>query len=378
MTCHQTLEQSYPDRNRDLFFLSVILIFLSLCPNLCRAEDGDENEDFLHAKDRIEWQAGGFYEGTFADGTPFQMNLPYAAPEAVARHLKWADGSTMEVMQGMYWYPRKFAGNTLALNVETSSDSGFTAEVYLTTVAKDDTEKRTLEERLTGQFSPDKTLVTGKWTHERKNREMSFSMKRVFAYKGVFVSRQLTGENYEGKNEQYTFVFNAIFPIIGDAAVDAKTASRTVASYCSFDEICLNRTEAVWLSPTLLSLHDLSFGYGHGAAHGQTHTDHRHYVVENAGYRQVGLDHFITTSPQCLETIARRLIASLKGQGMSMDGTESITAKDVANRTNFLPTPSGIRFDFDQYEVGPYAEGAPKTFLTRQNLGNCVKYLPTY
>jgi hypothetical protein len=37
---------------------------------------------------------------------------------------------------------------------------------------------------------------------------------------------------------------------------------------------------------------------------------------------------------------------------------------------------SGIAFSFDPYEVGPYAQGAPSVFLTRAQLGSCLRSLP--
>jgi hypothetical protein len=66
------------------------------------------SEDFLKAPDRIEWQAGGLYDGRFEDGTRFQIQLAYPRPGTVPKSaLPFAE---------YYWYPKRFTGQVLVLN----------------------------------------------------------------------------------------------------------------------------------------------------------------------------------------------------------------------------------------------------------------------
>ena len=74
----------------------------------------EEVVDFLTHKDRLEWVAGGFYEGRFADGTPFQMNLAYPTPKKINR--KTGERYALDTS---YWYPRRFAGETLNLTIKS-------------------------------------------------------------------------------------------------------------------------------------------------------------------------------------------------------------------------------------------------------------------
>ncbi len=342
---------------REMSLFGAALVFLICCPVLCGAKTQAEN--YLRADGRIEWQAGGFYEGTFADGTPFQMNLPYPMPEPVARQ---SEG--ISPLRGAYWYPRRFAGNALALELKTSTESGFTAVVQ-----DPEDDNASVAERFTGHFSPDKANITGTWTLMRNNKKMDFSMQRVFSYKGVFVSRVI-----QDAVKPYPFTFSAAFPVIGDPVVDKWIA--TAVSSCEENQECINSVSVVWLSKDSFSLHDERYGYSHGSAHGQSDADLRHYGVKGTSYHPASLDQFINTSPQCREGITRQLIASLKKQGMSQP--ESIPVKYLQDTSNFLPTPTGIRFDFHHYEAGSYAEGAPSVFLTRENLGQCLKHLPAY
>lgn len=37
----------------------------------------EQYTNYLMDANKTEWDAGGFYEGSFEDGTPFQMDLSY-------------------------------------------------------------------------------------------------------------------------------------------------------------------------------------------------------------------------------------------------------------------------------------------------------------
>jgi len=239
-----------------------------------------EEENYLKHPNRTEWQAGGFYEGTFEDGTSFQMNLPYSPPKSINR-ANWGPSA----VGASYWYPRRFSGKTIALKIKSFSDNAFS-----TTVQNFDKNGNTEEEEIfEGVLSPDKTRAQGLWTLTKKKKKMSFSMKRVFAYKGVDVSLPSPeGKEYDPERP---FVFSAIFPVVGAPKVDDWV--RDLISECDHDLECNNSVEVVWFSKGLFSLHGSVWGYSNGMAHGNGYSAYRHYITSGVTLKPVMLNYFI-------------------------------------------------------------------------------------
>jgi hypothetical protein len=320
-----------------------------------------EEINYLKHPNRIEWQSGGFYEGMFEDGTPFQMNLPY--PSLISIRVHWVPAS----VTASYWYPRRFKGDTISFKIKWISDNSFSITVQ-NLVKKGNT---VTEETFDGVTSPDKTDVHGHWKLVKKQKNMSFSMKRLFVYKGIDVS--LPCDEGIDVEPPCTFVFSASFPVIDNPKVDKWITD--LVSECGQDVECRNSLEVAWFSKDLLSFRGWNWGFSHQMAHGYGYSTYRHYDTAGTAPRPVKFDNFIKTSDSCLKKISNSIISTLKKQKYS--GAEDGEISDADN-VKFLPTPSGIQFNFDPYDVGTYLEGAPNVFIERRKLGNCIKYLPRF
>ena len=65
---------------------------------LLLAQGAAAQNNYLKSGKRIEWDAGGLYEGRLADGTPFQIDLAYPRPRAAPERA--------QTLWNRYWYPR--------------------------------------------------------------------------------------------------------------------------------------------------------------------------------------------------------------------------------------------------------------------------------
>jgi hypothetical protein len=73
------------------------------------ADDSSATTKNKDATEKIEWTAGGLFEGRFEDNTVFQMNLPYpTAPKLYDTNFT----------QGAYWYPKKYSANTFIVELK--------------------------------------------------------------------------------------------------------------------------------------------------------------------------------------------------------------------------------------------------------------------
>jgi len=281
-----------------VLLVSIVLVFISCC----RFAYGEE-EDYLNHPDRTEWIAGGFYEGLFQDGTPFQMNLPYPIPKSINRK---EQGPSM--LRASYWYPRKFIGAVIFLKAKSITDNGFNiaTESHIKSAISEG------EEIFEGKFSPDKKSAQGFWTQTKRKKRMAFTMKRVFEYKAIDVALPIHEEDY---NSDRPFVFGAVFPIFGDSSINHWI--KNLLSVCEHDLECSNSVEIEWYSKANLSLNASVWGYSKGLAHGNGFTAHRNYMSTSAGFKQVSIGHFVNTSENCLKRLSREIVASLKKQKYS-------------------------------------------------------------
>jgi hypothetical protein len=110
----------------------------------CHAALAQSTEGFLAAPDRIEWTAGGLYDGRFEDGTPFQIELPYPRPAGLPAEAREAFRPSYRMPLDYTGIPVELAlaertGNTLHLasprGDETVNDS---VVVTLTQVRRGD------------------------------------------------------------------------------------------------------------------------------------------------------------------------------------------------------------------------------------------------
>ncbi len=316
-----------------------------------------ESEHLLEARDRIEWDAGGLYEGRFPDGTPFQIELAYPEPDGL-------DERARGVMTNAYWYPRHFTGTVLALNA--GPDAG--GAIHL---APSLDEGPQAQERFTIHLGADRLGGKGRWTSGAPGRQLTFSLKRLVLYRAIALTRPSPAARAEGSDRQFSFT--ALFPVLHDRAVDAW--ARPLLARCDADLQCSNKVTVRWHSPTLMSLQASTWTYSQGAAHGQYRSAMRHYALGSDAPVHTRFTGFVAASTACREKVSAALVAKLRAQGLSWPEQGAL---DDMHDPKFTPTPTGIAFDWDPYEVGSYSQGAPGVFMTRAELGNCVSNLPRY
>jgi len=322
------------------------------------ADVAGPSEDFLKAPDRIQWHAGGLYDGRFEDGTRFQIQLNYPRPASVPK--------SVALLAEYYWYPKRFTGQVLVLN--RTGGSGKTVQL-----AVQPDSRVPASESFTIALAPDMLSGSGTWSAPRLKKQMAFTLQRAIAYDEVVVQRPAPPEALEGEPER-KFTFAAWFPVLGDAGADAWV--REQAGRCSGDLECMNQIQVRWKSSSLLSLDASVWEYNYMAAHGNGGSTTRQYSVDKGRLTPAGLDAFVDTDPACAAKMTAAIVAQLHAQQLPWANEWAKNAPLTQQWLKFMPTASGIEFSFDPYEVGPYAQGAPAVFLTRAQLGSCLRSLP--
>jgi hypothetical protein len=343
-----------------MFTMKNTLIGVLLCLALGNAL-GDvtaSSEDFLKAPDRIEWQAGGLYDGRFEDGTRFQIQLAYTRPAAAPEGaVPFAEA---------YWYPKHYKYTVFVL-----TDAGRTADtLHLVLQAGPDSP---VEESFSIALTPDLLSGSGTWTSAKLKKQMAFSLQRAIPYEYVAVQRPAPPEALKGDPER-RFMFGAWFPVLGDADADAWI--REEAGKCSGDLECMNEVQVRWKSGALLSLNASVWEYNYHAAHGNGGSTTRQYGVDRGRLVPLGLDAFIDTGASCVSKLTAGIVEQLHAQELPWADDWAKYAPLKNKWLKFTPTASGIAFHFDPYEVAPYMNGAPSVFLTRAQLGTCLRHLP--
>jgi len=333
-------------------------LFLSLAFGSACAEVVAPSEDFLKAPDRIEWHAGGLYDGRFEDGTRFQIQLAYPRPAAAPKDaLPFAE---------YYWYPKRFTGRLLVLNRAEGGGN----QVRL---AVQPDPRVPADESFTITLAPDMLSGSGTWSAPKLKKQMAFTLQRAVAYDYVVVQRPAPAEALEGDPER-KFTFAAWFPVLGERDADAWV--REQAGRCSGDLECMNQIRVRWKSPSLLSLDASVWEYNYMSPHGNVASTTRQYSVDKGRLMPAGLDAFVDTGPACVSKVTAAIVAQLHAQQLPWADKWAEHAPITQKWLKFMPTASGIEFSFDPYEVGPYAQGSPSVFVTRAQLGSCLRSLP--
>lgn len=341
-----------------MFRTTVACCTLAAAPFVLAQEAPPEN--MLRAKDRIEWEAGGLYQGKLSDGTRFTIEIAYPEPGRLHE-----DGHG--IMESSYWYPRHFKGEVMALR-RVQSPAGTVVLERLPDDAYEGDNVRPLE-RFTLRLSADRTAGEGEWLWLEKNKRLTLTLARVLRYEGVAVARPVVFD--EEENERGTFVYAGVYPVLGNALADGW--AREHAAMCDSDKTCRNAVKVRWHSRGQVSLKAEVWGYNWRAAHGSYGTAMQHFVAQNGKLAPAKLEHFVLPEPSCRSRISQQLIARLKKQGLDWPQEGGL---DGETPPRFLPVFGGIAFHWDPYEVGPWAAGSPSVMLSKADLGKCVRNLP--
>jgi hypothetical protein len=319
---------------------------------------GEDREDFLDAPDRVQWEAGGLYDGRFDDGTPFQIELAYPLPEGLPARLRQRFAQAV-------WYPRDYTGTPSRLL--PAGGAGMAMRLAVANadgVAGDETYTVTL--------SPDRASGRGVLTRPGAAGQRGFTLQRSVPYAGIAVARPASAElaSFSTYYRERGFAFSAFFPLLGDAEADGWI--RQQAGYCRDEGECANTVRVSWRSPSLVSLTATAWGDS-GGAHGDGYSTTRQYRIQDGAMTPLGLDAFLDLGASCRALVSAATLAGLRAQGMSWPEKAGLDARGAAK---FTPTPDGIAFHYDAYEAGSYAQGAPTVFVPRAAMAGCVKYLP--
>lgn len=187
----------------------------------------------------------------------FRWIYPILIPESINRK-EWQP----HTLSPSYWYPKKFSGKKILLRMRSFSNNSVELAVE-----KEDKNGNFIDSELfKGTLSSDRTTMYGIWKLHNKNKQLKFSMKRVYPY------------------------------------------------------------------------------------------------------------HVISVSPNCLHTVSKSIVSLL--EEAEVDQPENGTIENWKH-IKFLPTPVGIQFDFDPYQLGGYLSAAT-IFVKKKDIEQCVKYLPSY
>lgn len=315
-------------------------------------------EDFLDAPDRIEWEAGGLYDGRFDDGATFQIALAY--PEPATMPARAAHAFVQSV-----WTPRHYTGTPSALLAAGSAYApGRLAVANAQGVASD--------EIYTVTLAPDRASGRGTWTGAGAAGQRTFTLRRSFPFVGVVVTRPASAElaAFSDFYRQNGFTFSSVFPVLGDRDADAWI--RDKAGECVDSGECANTVHVVWRSRSLVSLHAMVWGDS-GGAHGVGESETRHYGIRDGAITPLSLDDFIDPGAACRQQVTKGIASRLAKINMRLPDQGG---RDPWRGAKFTPTPDGIAFHYDSYEVGAYAQGAPDIFVPREEMAACVEHLP--
>ncbi|WP_159627628.1 RsiV family protein [Massilia puerhi] len=314
-----------------------------------------ERGGLLEARHGVGWEAGGLYQGRLPDGTPFQVALAYPVPDGLP-------GEARTLMDNSYWFLRDYHGKARTLAVLDAAPGTVHLAPLLDSGAQG-------PERFAIVLDADRRGGKGSWTPAESEPSLPFSLTRIVRYRAVALTRPSPEAQAEGSDQP--FVFAALFPVFKDSALNEWV--RAMAGRCDADLECTNRVSVRWHSKDQLSLDASAWTYSYGAAHHQYRSGMRHYALKDGAAIHSRFTAFVAPSTACRQQVSAALVAKLGAQGLSWAEQGAL---DVFKEPKFIPTPAGIEFHWDPYEVGSFAQGIPSVFVTRAELGSCVENLP--
>jgi len=126
-------------------------------------------------------------------------------------------------------------------------------------------------------------------------------------------------------------------------------------------------------SNTFLSMYIFSEYYGFGAAHGQHGSSVLNIDLKTGN--QIKLkDVLIDNYKSALKALGKRKFLEQNGNDVWWFSTEDDQPFELPEV--FSITRKGITFNYQHYEIGPYAAGAPEVFLSIKDLGPLLKVNP--
>ena len=316
--------------------------------------------------------SGGFYEGTFSDGTTFQMNLmvapqlPHGAPPP----------PKSATLRSAYWETERPRETTVWMEASQQGDE-IVAQVP---PAAKGSKAQAVNETFVGQTTDDGETFTGVWNRST-GEQRSFSMKRRFSYVTEY-HRYVTLDAVAAFGSRPTETV-AVHPETGIAAID-DTMPSIVNSAASTPPMGGDDTDTqsivtvAWASPRMLFLAREDYQYGFGAQHGNGSVTFALYDVRNDRAKELTLNDFLP-SADCVQLVSDKVVAALVADHASMPEAGALSTNNH-NRvlgSNYLVLPNGIDFYFGQNSMGNATE-IHDVFVPKTDLGRCGHALPRY
>jgi hypothetical protein len=132
----------------------------------------------------------------------------------------------------------------------------------------------------------------------------------------------------------------------------------------------LAHIDVMYFSQNLVSARSSEWGY-YGGAHGQGSSHGVNYEVKADGsYAEVPLSRYFKRSSGWESRVSATIVKELKAEGASSaeEMEPDAYANELAESTNYTVDKAGLRFHFDPYEVGAYAEGVFDIFIPFSSL----------
>jgi len=306
-------------------------------------------ENYLKAPDRIDWQAGGLYDGMFSDGTHFQINLPYRAPSRVPARER-------DILPAAYWYPMHYNGTT-TIPLEARHVDGRIKLAWRRG------SRKTVDESFSVTLSADGASGTGEWSSASRRKRLTFKLVRGPTYRAVVVDRPQ-------RKQKPAFSFSALFPEVGNAGADAWIRER--AGNCPADRRCANTVSLGWWSSyDTMALLVSNQGSSHGSSRVTNNLETRHYRMDPTGMYHVGFDSFVKPAAECRATVSRAIVDELRRQKVA--GAER-GALVEGKEPRFVPSVNGITFTYGPGELGPGAQAYTSVYVPLYRHDLCMSF----
>lgn len=338
-------------------WLHTLLVCLALSPL-----HGQAGEDYFNAPDRVEWTGGALYDGVFSDGTRFQIELGYPFPPE-------RGGAAGTKFHSSYWYPKFYEGTRIPLGGFEYAGN----PMRLVRAVPDKCNCTRDDEFFTLDLTPDRAAGQGHWTSATLHKELDFTLQRRVLYKSVLVRRPFRNRVTQREAAGFPFEYSAVFPVVGDAAVDAWIREQALS--CAYDRNCLNRIRVTWTSDTLLSIDASIWGYNNDAPHSEGYERTRHYRLEDGHLIPLDFASFVKPDRACRARLSRAIVKTLRARKVPWAARAAL---EEGREPAFTATPTGIAFHFDDSDVNGGADDESTVFVPLAPGDPCVQFLPTY
>ncbi|RYG73795.1 DUF3298/DUF4163 domain-containing protein [bacterium] len=209
------------------------------------------------------------------------------------------------------------------------------------------------------------------------------------SFKGKATIRTLAskGKNYEAESKYPIFHANTRLlrfvnsqistkqrKIFNDWLVESKKSLKEYPNPVGAYEFQSNPSLSYFKAPKLVSLRFDSYQYT-GGAHGMGIMDTRNFAIVDGKPKQLVLGDLFVPGTDYRKWVQAQVFAKLrKDEAATWIQDGSVKKLENSQFNNFSIEPDGLRWLFNQYEMGPYANGPIEVKLSLKELGAGFRY----